>query len=62
MKKTPLSQWLEQTGVSQQALGAMTGVGQAAISKMLRSGREIYVVIDDKRVYLEETRRIGSAA
>ena len=59
MSTLPLKEYLEQPGVSQEALAASLGVVQAAISQMLRSGRAITVTVAvDGSVTATETRQV----
>jgi DNA-binding Xre family transcriptional regulator len=63
MNKKELRAYLYDNRKSQKDLAAEVGLTQGAISHMLVQKREVYVVTtDDGRIWLEEVRKIGSAA
>jgi hypothetical protein len=63
MKKIPLSEYLELPGKSQQGLAASFNLTQGAISKMHRSGRNIFVIEhDDGRLELLEEKAIATTS
>jgi predicted XRE-type DNA-binding protein len=61
-KKTPIRKWLEGEGNTQTKLAELVGVTQGAIWQMVNGTRDIFVVETGERTYLEEIRKIGSAA
>jgi len=58
MKTVPLSEYLAEIG-TQQVLANALGVQQSAVSQMVRSGRNIEVIIhEDGRIEAQELRPI----
>lgn len=58
MKTVPLSKYLAEIG-TQQALANALGIQQSAVSQMVRSGRNIEVIIhEDGRIEAQELRPI----
>ena len=63
MTKIPLTEYLSQPGKSQQKLALAVGVTQGAISKMIRTKRDVEVIEhDDGSIELVEQRVIGSTS
>lgn len=66
-KKTPIRKWLSRPGNNQTRLAELVGVTQGAIWQMVNPKpgqvpRDILVVETGEATYLEEIRKIGSAA
>lgn len=60
MKKTPLTEYLNEPNNSQESLASAIGYRQSAISNMLKAKRNIFVIThDDGRVELLEEKVIG---
>ena len=58
MKTVPLSKYLAEIG-TQQVLANALGIQQSAVSQMVRSGRNIEVIIhEDGRIEAQELRPI----
>lgn len=58
MKTVPLSKYLAEIG-TQQALANALGIQQSAVSQMVRSGRNIEVILhEDGRIEAQELRPI----
>jgi hypothetical protein len=60
MKKTPLSEYVNEHG--QTATAKRAGLSQGAIWQMLQSERQIFVLDYGDAIALEEHKRIGRAA
>lgn len=63
MTRTPLAEYLNRPGISQDRLAKQVKLTQGGISKMLRTGRVIDVIEnDDGTIVLEEKRLIASTS
>lgn len=48
MKKETIQQYMQRTGTRQTAMAELLGMKQGSLSQLLRSGRKVFVLMNDE--------------